>query len=146
MNYRGRGQDDRHLATGFCDNARAFHVMAQGSRATQDGLANYYFAIAIELGLKAYLLHREIRDQWNRVHLRHDLTKALKSVRRAGLRNLPEGMDELCACLGPPYSSGALRHGELIGLPMSDTQAHVAVGALLTAVEAVVRNDGRAIP
>lgn len=70
MTGRGRGTD-RHLAAAFCDDARSFHAMARNQRDRRGIASPYYLAIAIELGLKAYLLHRGITDQWSRDHVRH---------------------------------------------------------------------------
>lgn len=89
MTSRRRGTD-RHLAAAFSKNARSFHAMARSQRDRHAGTSAYYLAIAIEVGLKAYLIHRGMTDQWNRVHLRHGLTKALKCVRRAGLKDVPK--------------------------------------------------------
>ena len=56
--------------------------------------------IAIELGLKAYLRHRGLSDDWNRAYLRHDLTKALRCVRMLGFQDIPDGIAELADILG----------------------------------------------
>ncbi len=99
----------------------------------------YQSAIAIELGLKAYLLHRGLSDDWNRAHLRHDLTKALRCVRMLGLRGIPHGIAGLAAVLGPLYASGALRSGLMrpdLQLPPDD--ADRAICDLLCAVEAAI--------
>lgn len=96
-------------------------------------------AIAIELGLKAYLLHRGITDQWNRIHLRHDLSKALKCVRRAGLKDIPHGISELAGILGPLYASGALSRGMASPLmPLPPPAADRAIAELLTTVETII--------
>ena len=59
----------------------------------------YHSAIAIELGLKAYLLHRGFSDDWTRVWLRHDLIRALRCVRMLGFEGVPDGIGELAAVL-----------------------------------------------
>ena len=105
----------------------------------------YYSAIAIELGLKAYLLHRGHSDDWDRVYLRHDLAKALRSVRMLGFQGFPHGISELAAVLGPLYASGALRSGLVSpDLPLSPADAHKAICDLLSAVEAAIGIDSEA--
>ena len=141
---RRRDQTDRHLAAAFCANARSFHAMARIQRDRHGGASPYYLAIAIELGLKAYLLHRGITDQWNRVHLRHDLTKAVKCVRRAGLKDIPNGISELADLLGPLYASGALSRGLASPvMPLPQPVADRAIAELLTAVETVISDEKR---
>lgn len=140
---RRRLQADRHLAATFCENARSFHAMARTQRDRHGGTSAYFSAIAIELGLKAYLLHRGITDQWNKDHLRHDLTKALKCVRRAGL-NIPDAIRELADLLGPLYASGALSQGLVSPvMPLPPLAADLAIAGLLTAVEAIVLGGER---
>ena len=134
-----RRKADRRLAKAFCQNARAFHGMAHDHRDLFSRGSAYHLAITIELGLKAYLLHRGFTDQWNREHLRHDLVKTLKCVRRAGLKDIPEGIRELTIVLGPPYASGALsrRLTDPI-LPLPPDATDLAISDLLATVEAVV--------
>lgn len=118
--------------------------MARRQRDRHTGTSAYYLAIAIELGLKAYLLHRGITDQWNRVHLRHDLTKALRCVRRAGLKDIPDGISELADLLGPLYASGALSSGLASRLvPLPPPVADLAIGELLTVVEIIIADGKR---
>lgn len=144
MSNRRRRKPDRALARAFVRNARAFHEMGQAARGRSGGSSAYYLAIAIELGLKAYLLHRGITDQWNRIHLRHDLTKALRCARMAGLRNIPEGIQEMAEVLSPLYASGALSRG-LGGpsWPLSPEVADRGIRALLDNVQALTGDDGR---
>lgn len=143
MTSRPRGTD-RHLAAAFCENARSFHAMARSQRDRHAGASAYYLAIAIELGLKAYLLHRGITDQWNRIHLRHDLTKALKCVRRVGLKGIPEGIRKLADVLGPLYASGALsRDLASPAMPMPPDDADQAISGLLRAIEAITAGGER---
>ncbi|MEJ6789121.1 hypothetical protein BrevBR_06180 [Brevundimonas sp. BR2-1] len=105
----------------------------------------YATAIAIELGLKAYLLHRGFSDDWNRIHLRHDLKKALRCARLAGLRDLPVGLAELAAVLGPLYASGALRSGAVEPEPtVSPEAADRVISRLLDVVEAAILTEGGA--
>ena len=116
--------------------------MARRQRDRHTGTSAYYLAISIELGLKAYLLHRGITDQWNRVHLRHDLAKAVKCVRRAGLKDIPDGISDLADVLGPLYASGALSRG-LAGpvMPLPQPVADRAIAELLTAVETAIADE-----
>ncbi len=141
---RRRLQADRHLAAAFCKNARSFHAMARSQLDRYGGASVYYLAIAIELGLKAYLLHRGITDQWNRVHLRHDLSKALRCVRRAGLKDIPDGISELADLLGPLYASGALsRWMATPMIPMPPPVADLAIEELLAVVETIIADGKR---
>lgn len=98
----------------------------------------YHSAIAIELGLKAYLLHRGFSDDWTRVWLRHDLSRALRCVRMLGFEGFPDGIGELAAVLGPLYGSGALRTGIRPNLPLPPDIADQAICDLLSAVEATI--------
>ena len=134
---------DRLLAAAFYDNARSFHEMARSQRDRRGGTSPYYLAIAIELGLKAYLLHRGITDQWNRTHVRHDLIKAIRCVRRAGLEDVPDGIRLLAEVLSPLYASGALSR-DLVNplMPLPPEAADQAISDLLATVEASIRHDG----
>ncbi len=107
----------------------------------------YHSAIAIELGLKAYLLHRGLSDDWNRAYLRHDLTKALRCVRMLGFQDIPDGIAELADVLGPLYASGALRSGmSNPELPLSPDAIDQAICDLLSAVEAAIGVECEANP
>lgn len=107
----------------------------------------YASAIAIELGLKAYLLHRGFSDDWNRIHLRHDLKKALRCARLAGLRDLPVGLAELAAILGPLYVSGDLRSGAVEPeLSVSPEAADRVIGRFLDVVEIAIGVEGKVGP
>ncbi|SPU54917.1 Uncharacterised protein [Brevundimonas vesicularis] len=101
----------------------------------------YHSAIAIELGLKAYLLHRGFSDDWTRVWLRHDLTKALRCVRMLGFEGVPDGITELATVLGPLYGSGALRTGIKPDLPLPPDVADQIICDLLSAVEAAIATN-----
>ena len=103
--------------------------------------AAYHSAIAIELGLKAYLLNRGFSDDWTRVWLRHDLSKALRCVRMLGFEDVPDGIGELAAVLGPLYGSGALRTGTKPDLPLSPEVADHVICGLLSAVEVAIGID-----
>ena len=100
-------------------------------------------AIAIELALKAYLLKRGISDDWNRVHIHHDLIKALKCARLAGFNGTPERLPALAALLSPYYrvhAISAMVPGAIASV--SWPEACETVRDLITAVGAVV--DGEA--
>jgi hypothetical protein len=62
-NRRRKPDRARARARALVRNARAFHEMGQAARGRSGGSSAYYLAITIELGLKAYLLHRGITDQ-----------------------------------------------------------------------------------
>ena len=119
--------------------------MAQTASPARDSRQVYYLAIAIELALKAYLIQRGITDDWNRIHLRHDLNKALRCARMAGLRHLPEGLPQLITVLSPLYASGGLSFGQ--GKPvllMTLETADEVVGGLLSAVVTAMADNGQA--
>lgn len=105
---RRRGGADWLLAYTFRRNAAGFHEAAETARDRHPEVTRYFLAIAIELALKAYLLHRGIGDDWNRIHIRHDLTKALKCARRAGFNSAPAGLPALAALLSPYYEVHAI--------------------------------------
>ncbi len=104
---RRRDGADRSLAATFRRNAAGFHAAAEAAPQHPEA-ARYFLAIAIELALKANLLHRGISDDWNRVYLRHDLSKALRFARRAGFNGVPAALPELAALLGPYYQVHAI--------------------------------------
>lgn len=136
---------DQRLARALGHNARAFHAMAWTDDDRVGSRWAYHSAIAIELGLKAYLLHRGLSDDWNRVYLRHGLTKALRCARMLGFRRVPDGIAELAAVLGPLYASGALRSGSVSpDLPLPPDDADRAICDLLSAVEAAIGIDREA--
>jgi len=119
--------------------------MAKAGGSEINGSRSYFLAIAIELALKAYLLQRGITDDWNRIHLRHDLNKALRCARMAGLRYLPDGLPQLISTLGPLYASGACSFGQ--GKPallMTPETADEVVGGLLSAVVIAMDDNGQA--
>lgn len=142
---RERRLSERRLAIAFARNARAFHAMAWTDDDRVGAKSAYHCAIAIELGLKAYLLYRGFSDDWTRVHLRHDLSKALRCVRMLGFRGVPHGIGELAAVLGPLYASGALRSGSAKpDLPLPPDDADKDICDLLSAVEAAIGLDSEA--
>lgn len=139
MSHRQSRRPDRRLAEALVGNARSFHSMAQAASDPNGGSRAYSLAIAIELALKAYLLHRGITEDWNRIHLRHDLNKALRCARVAGLREMLEGLRELAGALSPLYASGALSWGQGgPAIPMAPEVADQIVAELLIAVEAAI--------
>lgn len=104
---RRRG-GDWILAYTFRRNAAGFHEAAETAQDRHPEVTRYFLAIAIELALKAYLLDRGISDNWNRVYLRHDLSKALRFARRAGFNGAPAALPELAALLSPYYQIHAI--------------------------------------
>lgn len=105
---RRRGGADWLLAYTFRRNAAGFHEAAETAQDRHPEVTRYFLAIAIELALKAYLLDRGISDDWNRIYLRHDLSKALRFARRAGFNGSPATLPELAALLGPYYQVHAI--------------------------------------
>src|SRR3546814_15155532 len=71
------------------ENASGFACGASASVGIAPASAAHSLAIAIELSLKAYLMKAGYADDWNRVHIRHDLEKALALATEAGLSGLP---------------------------------------------------------
>lgn len=104
-----RPSPDRQLARIFLRNAGGFFASGDATGALYPDHALYDFAIAIELSLKAFLLWRGLTDDWNRRHIRHDLRKALRCARRAGLREVPTGLEALAQVLGPAYQRHAIQ-------------------------------------
>ena len=102
-----RGDADRRLSFAFRRNAYGFYRAAVGAQAGFPETSFHSLAIAIELSLKAYLLHRGISDDWNRSHIGHDLRLALACARRAGLRLVPDGLPDLASSLTPLYEHHA---------------------------------------
>ncbi|WP_212743785.1 hypothetical protein [Caulobacter sp. 3R27C2-B] len=96
------------MAYTFRRNAAGFHETAEAAQDRHPEVTRYFLAIAIELALKAYLLDRGISDDWNRIHIRHDLTRALKCARRAGFSDAPERLPALAALLSPYYEVHAI--------------------------------------
>lgn len=103
-----RPSPDRQLARVFLRNAGGFFRSGDATGALYPDHALYDFAIAIELSLKAFLLWRGLTDDWNRRHIRHDLRKALRCARRAGLRDIPADLEALTQVLSPAYQRHAI--------------------------------------
>lgn len=108
--HRRHGRNDRRLAERFLRNARSFWNGTEELVPRFPDGARHFLAIAIELALKAYLLHRGISDDWNRIHVRHDLLKALKSAKRAGFEGAPPGLAKIAAALNPYYKTHTIPH------------------------------------
>lgn len=144
MSRRKRRRPDRRLAEALIGNARSFQSMAQTANDPTGGSRAYSLAIVIELALKAYLVQRGMTDDWNRIHLQHDLNKALRCARMAGLRAVPDGLRELSGALNPFYASGALSWGQgRPVIPMVPEVADQIVAELLVAVDAAIRAGER---
>ncbi len=133
---------DRRLALAVLENARTFEAMSQTLRGRAGGGCEDYLAIAMELGLKAYLLDRGISDHWNRIHIGHDLGKAFRSVRRSGLKGLPDGLEPLVRDLNP-VGRAVNRHHDRPGLSagVSDDLAQALVGELLARISAAMHTE-----
>jgi HEPN domain-containing protein len=79
-------------------------ALGQGS----DNIALHQLAIAIELLLKSYLLRSVTDDDWNRVHIRHDLDKAARYAANAGLV-LPPNLRDVIRLLHPHFQRGGFQ-------------------------------------
>jgi hypothetical protein len=100
---RFAGTVDLALIGIFMENAVGFARSAAGGVEIAPASAAHSLATAIELGLKAFLMKAGYADDWNRVHIRHDLEKALALAMEAGLSGLPPELPELAAILSPAY-------------------------------------------
>jgi hypothetical protein len=134
------GEADLSLA--FLNNARGFYAAALAARGRFPRQIAQSLAIAVELALKSYLLHRGCSDDWNRVHIGHDLCKALSCAQRAGLHDVPPGLPMIAGLLSRYYRGHAFhvmapQALEVLGQP--STQA--VVGALQTVVGQAIRRD-----
>jgi hypothetical protein len=141
--HRQRSWNDRRLAERFLRNARSFWNGTDELVPQFPDGARHFLAIAIELALKAYLLHRGISDDWNRIHVRHDLLKALKSARRAGFAGAPPGLAKIAAALNPYYKTHTIPHmpAETIA-SVCWLDACQTVQDLITAVRAAINDQG----
>ena len=128
------------LSAVFWSNAQGFLVAAPARLDRFPGRAAHSLAIAIELSLKSYLLHRGFSDDWNRVQIGHDLWRALRCARRAGFHDVPPHLSVVTAFLSPYY----LRHAfdgmspAAVAL-LHRLGAHTTVQALHHAVGAAIR-------
>jgi len=137
--HRQRSSNDRRLAKQFLRNAEGFWNGTDELVPRFPDGARHFLAIAIELALKAYLLHRGISDDWNRIHVRHDLLKALKSAKRAGFDGAPPELAKIAAALNPYYKTHSIPD------MLAETVASVCwldacqtVQDLITAVRAII--------
>lgn len=91
------------LSKVFLSNARQFlHGAAFADHQAVD-ISLHHMAIALELGLKSLLLDRGYGDDWNRIHIRHDLALALEHAVGAGLPPPPPALVRLVSAIGAPY-------------------------------------------
>jgi hypothetical protein len=139
-----RRDPDHALAVAFFRNAEGFLSAAEIAKASFPEHALHFLAIAIELALKAYLLNRGVRDDWNRDHIGHDLSRALKCAQRAGFNAAPSDLAALAALLTPLYvRSVAWRAQPEVLTAKRLTDACDTTGDLLSAVDAAIgRRDG----
>ena len=139
VNLPGRqrcGAADRRLSFAFRGNAYGYYRAAVGAEADFPEISCHSLAIAIELSLKAYLLHRGVSDDWNRVHIAHDLWLALACARRAGLRQIPQGLPSLASSLTPFYEHHAFGRSTTATMVSLDLpQACETVRGLLSGVD-----------
>lgn len=139
---RRRGGGDWLLAHTFRRNTVGFHGAAEAALDRHPEVTRHFLAIAIELALKAYLLHRGISDDWNRIHIRHDLIKALKCARRAGFNGSPAGLLALTALLNPYYKIHAISAMAPDAIaPASWLEACETVRNLIAAVSAAIDRE-----
>lgn len=100
---------DQGLARVQLSNAEAH--LRSAAWAVSRGMANdalHSIAIAIELGLKSYLLNAATTDAWNRAHIGHDLDKAITYAERAGL-DPPTGLRDIAGVLHPHFQRGGFQ-------------------------------------
>ena len=100
---------DQGLARVQLSNAEA-HLRSAAWAASR-GMANdalHSIAIAIELGLKSYLLNAATTDAWNRAHIGHDLDRAITYAERAGL-DPPTGLRDVAGVLHPHFHRGGFQ-------------------------------------
>lgn len=140
--HRRHRRNDRNLGRVFIRNAEGFLNGTDELLPLFPHNARHFMAIAVELALKAYLLHRGISDDWNRIHVRHDLTKALKSAKRAGFYGAPPGLAKIAAALSPYYKTHTLPDMPADVLASIDwLDAHQTIASLLAAVRVVIPRD-----
>jgi HEPN domain-containing protein len=101
---------DQRLACFQFGNADRFLRSAEEARSRgSDDITYHSLAVAIELSLKSYLLAHVTDDDWNRVHIRHDLAKAVAYAKRAGLDPSPE-LSSVIALVHPYFRDGGFHH------------------------------------
>lgn len=140
--HRRHQGDDRALARPFHRNAeRFFHGTDRLLPRLPDN-ALYFMAVATELALKAYLLSRGISDDWNRIHVRHDLSKALKCATRAGFKGGSAKLAEVAAVLSPYYKSHSIPNMPAgLAASIDWTAAHELVATLLWDVRVEIHRE-----
>lgn len=145
--HRRHRRNDRHLGRVFIRNAEGFFNGTDELLPLFPHNARHFMSIAVELALKAYLLHRGISDDWNRIHVRHDLTKALKSAKRAGFDGAPSELSKIAAALSPYYKTHTLPDMPSEVLASIDwVDAHQTIARLLAAVRLVIPRDAASAP
>ncbi|MBO9545650.1 hypothetical protein [Caulobacter sp.] len=141
IHRRHRG-DDRALARPFLRNAEGFFHGTDKLLPRFPDNALHFMAIATELALKAYLLGRGISDDWNRIHVRHDLSKALKSATRAGFKGGSPKLAEVAAVLSPYYKSHSIPDMPTeLAASIDWTVAHALIAILLGDVHIEVHRE-----
>lgn len=136
---RFAGIVDSALIATFMDNAASFARGAADKVRVAPAIAAHSLAIAIELSLKAYLMQAGYADDWNRVHIRHDLEKALALAVATGLSGFPPELPQLAAILSPAYSRhqiDAMFRGR--ASPFDVTDASLCVDRLLAVIHAQI--------
>lgn len=142
LGCRTRDGADRHLSFVFRRNACGFHRAAVDCQVRFPANILYFLAIAIELSLKAYLLHRGVSDDWSRVRIGHNLDKALVCAKRAGFRHVPDDLPDLASRLTPYYARHAISlHAREIMSPRLLPQAYETVRSLLHGVAAQIDQE-----
>jgi hypothetical protein len=133
---------DRRLSLAFRWNAEGFYRSAVASQVRFPDISLHSLAIAIELSLKAYLLHRGVSDDWNRLHIGHDLCRALACAKRVGFCRVPGRLPDLAAGLTPCYERhGFSRRVAETLLPQLLPQACDTVGDLLRSVAGQIDHE-----
>lgn len=139
---RTRDGGDRHLSLVFRRNAYGFHRAAVDCQVRFPANTLYFLAIAIELSLKAYLLHRGVSDDWSRAHIGHNLDKALTCAKRTGFRHVPGDLPDLASRLTPYYERHAIsRHAPKIMSSRLLSQACTTVHSLLRGIAAQIDQE-----
>jgi hypothetical protein len=93
------------LAHTFMRNAEGFLEGTVRMSATDPAAALHHLAIAVELGLKSWLLDRGYEDEWLKGHIRHDLELALFHANANGLPDIPKSTAGFIGRLGLVYQS-----------------------------------------
>lgn len=140
--HRRRQVDDRALARTFLRNAEGFFNGTDELLPRFPHNALHFMAIATELALKAYLLSRGISDDWNRIHVRHDLSKALKSAARAGFKHGSPKLAEVATVLSPHYKSHSIPNMPAeLAASIDWTVAHKLIATLLVDVHVEIDRE-----